>query len=258
MQPASRNEITLLRKLKLRKHRQKEQLFVVEGFRAVHQLLANGIVEVLTVFTEERFVEELIRSNGFSEKLRTLGKEDLDHVVDTETPQGILALCRMPVEPDSNELFDLPSGVIIAFDRIQDPGNAGTMIRTAAWFGVQGILLSSGSVDVYNPKVVRSTAGATGTIPILSGDLEEMLHQAEQNDWQVMLMDGSADAFSIREVHPYKKSILLIGNEANGVDPKLFGPQRMNVRIDGEEQEHIESLNAAIALGIGLFELFAR
>ncbi len=255
MQAASRNEITLLRKLKLRKHRQKEQMFVVEGFRAVYQLLANGIVDVVSVFTEERFVEELTKTNGFGEKIRILSKEDLDHVVDTETPQGIIALCNMPSEPVAADLFNIQKGVIVAFDRIQDPGNAGTMIRTAAWFGAQGILLSYGSVDVYNPKVVRSTAGATGTIPVLSGEMNDLLKDAEASGWQVIMLDASAESFSIREVHPPDKSLLLIGNEANGVDPKLYSPERMKVRIAGEEQVHVESLNAAIALGIGLFEL---
>jgi tRNA G18 (ribose-2'-O)-methylase SpoU len=81
------------------------------------------------------------------------------------------------------------------------------------------------------------------------------LKEAEDKGWQVIMLDGSEDSFSITEVHPPDKCILLIGNEANGVDPELFSPRRMKVRIDGEDQEHVESLNAAIALGIGLFEL---
>lgn len=137
-------------------------------------------------------------------------------------------------------------------DAIQDPGNLGTIIRTAAWFGVSGIVFGEGCVDPFHPKVVRSTAGATGTVSFLKGNLEPLFRDLESSGWHVYLLDGSARAREIRTVRPGKKSILIAGNEANGIRPELFCSNRSPVRIGGDSAT-VESLNAAVALGISLF-----
>ena len=254
MQKASNNDLTLIRKLKLRKHREKEKLFFVEGERAVIQLVRNGLVEVEQIFLEESLIPLFEAYPSYKPKLKLLDRDSKEDVYSTETPQGILAICRMPDELGLDDILN-QSGLIVAFDRIQDPGNAGTMMRTAAWFGVSAMLISKGSVDMYNPKVARSTAGATGSIPIFSGELSDMLLKAEEKDWKVLLLDGGNNSVSIQEIEVSEKQILVIGNEANGVDKSLFSQSRNAVRIDGDKQEQVESLNAAIALGIGLFKL---
>lgn len=251
MRNASNNEIKLLRKLARKKYRENEQRFVVEGERAVEQVLENGLVEVETVFV----VEGKAVSDEWSAFSASIEADVLDEVADTENPQGILAVCKMPDEISTNELRE-KSGIIVATDAIQDPGNMGTILRTAAWFGAKALIAGKGNVDVYHPKVVRSTAGATGSIPVLSGELEEIFTELEANGWQILLLDGGAESVSLRSVQPAKKTIIVVGNEGNGISESLLHSDRTKVRIESAPgQDKVESLNAAIAVSIALWGL---
>lgn len=256
MRKASNNEIKLLRKLNRKKYREKEQRFIVEGERAVEQVVENDLIEVETVFIGERFEVQEARFKGLD--VCILEDEVFTEVADTETPQGILAVCKMPEEIKLDKL-SIESGIIVATDAIQDPGNMGTILRTAAWFGAKALIAGKGSVDVYHPKVVRSTAGATGSIPVLAGDLEEVFSELERSGWQVMLLDGGDSAESLQSVQPISKTILVVGNEGNGISEKLLNSGRKKVKIESAPgQEKVESLNAAVAVSIALWKLHSR
>ena len=203
MRKASNNEVKLLRKLARKKYREKEQRFIVEGERAVEQVLENGLVEVETVFIEESLKVPGERFQGV--ELCRLEEGVFAEVADTENPQGILAVCKMPRETHPDKLA-LESGIIVATDAIQDPGNMGTMLRTAAWFGAKALIAGKGSVDVYHPKVVRSTAGATGSSPVISGDLEQVFEELEQSGWEIILLDGGEESMNLESVQPAKKN----------------------------------------------------
>jgi TrmH family RNA methyltransferase len=178
-----------------------------------------------------------------------------DEVTDTDNPQGILALCKMPDEASVNDLKE-NEGVIVATDAIQDPGNLGTIIRTSAWFGSKALLSGKGSVDVYNPKVVRSTAGATGALPVISGDLNEILSELESSGWKTLLLDGNPGATALNELPVHNKTILVVGNEANGIDKSLITPDRTRVLIPCPSSGNpVESLNAAVAMSIALWSV---
>ncbi|MFD2531615.1 TrmH family RNA methyltransferase [Gracilimonas halophila] len=251
MRKASNNEIKLLRKLARKKYREKEQRFVVEGERAVEQVVGNGLIEVETVFVVEgRAVsDQLSAFSVFVEEAVFV------EVADTENPQGILAVCKMPDEIRPQKLAE-ETGIIVATDAIQDPGNMGTILRTAAWFGAKALIAGKGSVDVYHPKVVRSTAGATGSIPVLTGDLEAVFSELERSGWQVMLLDGGGSAEPLRSIQPAEKTILVVGNEGNGINENLLNSGRKKVKIEsGSAQEKVESLNAAVAVSIALWGL---
>lgn len=233
-------------------------MFLIEGSRAVEQIISNGIVEVSALFFDESqsyWMEkpwsEIIA--GYSSA--KINKEHFEEVSDTDNPQGVLAICRIPAETGIEDLAD-QTGVILATDRIQDPGNLGTMVRTAAWFGAKGLLCGKGTVDLFHPKVVRSTAGATGTLNYKNAELYSLLSEMESRGWRVLILDGGQDASDIRTIEASGKTILLVGNEANGVAPALFTKQRKSIRIaSAAGQKHVESLNAAIAAGIALFAL---
>ncbi|MFV1883295.1 MAG: TrmH family RNA methyltransferase [Balneola sp.] len=252
MRPASNAQIKLLRKLSQRKYREKEGLLIVEGERAVEQVLENGVIEVQSVFVEEGLaVSFQLTDNSFS-----LPKKTFTELADTETPQGILAVCKIPEPVSMNKLQDLDSGVIVATDAIQDPGNLGTIIRTASWFGSKAILLGKGTVDIFNQKVVRSTAGATGVLPYLSGGLNEDLQKLEESGWNILLLDGNSGAEPISELPKAKKTLLVVGNEANGITPSLINPKRKRVLIPSNNgPKAVESLNAAVALSIALWSV---
>lgn len=258
MKEISNNRLTLLRKLNRKKYREQERLFVIEGARAVEQIIHNGRVEIVELFFDV--------SQGYWEQPNwgdpaehysssTVNRRDFREISDTDTPQGVLALCRMPSEAPVDELAE-QTGILLATDRIQDPGNLGTMVRTAAWFRAAGLISGKGTVDLFHPKVVRSTAGATGSLLYRNGELHNLLPELESRGWQVLILDGGEESIDIRKVKPGGKSILLAGNEANGVNPQLFTEQRTPVRINpAPGRKEVESLNAAIATAIALFAI---
>lgn len=179
MKPAliSNRKLTLLRKLNRKKYRRLKYLFLAEGERAVRQIIKNGLVAIDELFFDESqqfWQQEPWKSLASAIHSSIILKRDFDSVSDTENPQGVIALCKMPEEAQP-EILASQSGVMIAADAVQDPGNLGTMIRTASWFSVNGILSGKGTVDLFHPKVVRSTAGATGVIPYINGNLSELL-----------------------------------------------------------------------------------
>ncbi len=232
---------------------------MVEGERAVEQVIDNGVVEVENLFFDKS--QQLWNSSFWSEKAEWFSSALVDtdsfsEVTDTDNPQGILALCRIPQEADLQN-FAEKEGILVATDRIQDPGNLGTMVRTAAWFGASGLLLGKGTVDLFNPKVVRSTAGTTGTLPFVNVDLKSTLSLFEESGWQVLMLDSSKNAENIRTVDSLAKIILVIGNEANGIAPALLkNPVRRKIEIPTPaKQQQVESLNASIALSIALYAL---
>jgi TrmH family RNA methyltransferase len=251
---ASNNQLKLLKKLLLRKYRKKERLFIAEGVRCVEQILSNEYIKVREVYADESLAGTFSFIPG-NIPVYTTDSRTLADVSDTENTQGILALCEIPEEQSASEIAE-QHGTIVAMDAIQDPGNAGTIIRTAGWFGATGILSGTGTVDTYHPKVVRSTAGATGALPLLSGELTDLLPIFFTAGWSVLLLDGSEHAVNIRTISQKERQLIVIGNEGNGIQKPVLDLGYPTVRIPGHS-DVVESLNAAIACSIGLYELSA-
>jgi len=248
----SNRQLTEWRKLLQGKYRKRENRFIAEGLRCVEQIIQQKRVEVESILLEQGF--ELPQSLPLSEiDVYELATDDFHSVSDTETPQGIIAVCNTPEEA-SHEDLSKRSGVLIAFDAVQDPGNLGTMIRTASWFNVSGLIFGNGTVDPFHPKVVRSTAGATGAIPYLKNDLVDTLKHFEETGWKVSVLDGGAKSVSLHQSKSTGKDLLIIGNEGNGVNQQLM-KNRQRIRIDGNP-DNVESLNAAVALSIALYQFY--
>ena len=255
MKKISNRQLTLLRKLNQKKYREQEQLFFIEGSRAVEQVLENQVLDLqLLCFDESQNYWE---GNPWDKYISIyesvlLSSSEFEEVCDTNNPQGVLAVCSMPNEVEVNELAER-EGIILATDAVQDPGNLGTIIRTASWFGVKGIISGKGTVDLFHPKVVRSTAGSTGSISYKNGSLDEDLSLLGKKGWQVVLLDGGDGAVDLKTVKAHSKTVLVVGNEANGIDDSLIKPNRVRAKIiSPTEQEKVESLNAAIATSIAL------
>lgn len=257
---ASNRQQTLLRKLNRKKYRYKERLFLIEGARAVQQLVENGAITVRTLFFDEsqRYWEQE-SWKAASQKLAaaTLSADLFAEVSDTDTPQGVLALCEMPDEISLDELA-AKNGIVVALDALQDPGNLGTIIRTAGWFNVAGIISGKGTVDLFHPKVVRGTAGATGTIPFLNGELSEVFDALEQRNWQIFLLDAGADSVPLDEISSIEKAVVVVGNEGHGISDGLLKGGRVRLKIPEGGAQHVESLNAAVAASIALYDLSAK
>ena len=252
LQKASNSQVKLLRKLGQKKYREKEGLFLVEGERAVQQFLENKTVRMVDFFVVQG---KELPSFLTTQKCYELDSELFSELTNTETPQRVLAVCKIPGEISIDLLKD-QEGVIIATDSIQDPGNLGTIIRTATWFGAKGLILGKGTVDMFNPKVVRSMAGATGVIPFLNSELNPVFELLEQSGWEVLFLDGNPGAESLNMTKLADKTVLVVGNEANGIDPGLITTGRKRVMIPSQgTQKTVESLNAAIALSIALYAI---
>ncbi len=246
MKKASNKQLTLLRKLRSKKYREQEKLFIAEGERAVNQLIDSKKVQLHSIF-----VEEQVPMN--SHEAYTLDSTQFEEISNTENPQGVLGIFHIPAPIAVEELKE-QKGVIVAVDAIQDPGNLGTIFRTASWFNATAFISGKGTVDMFNPKVVRSTVGATGAIPFLSADLASALTLLEASGWKVVLLDGNPGSIPISEITLQEKIILVVGNEANGIDSSLITTNRVRALIPAsDEQNAVESLNAAVALSIGLW-----
>ena len=249
---ASNNQIKEWKKLLRGKYRKKEGLFLAEGIRCVEQIIENNFLMVRELLVEN---QADLTSIQWSEEIPIyeLSSDQFLTISDTESPQGIIAVCEIPDEAKIGELSKT-EGIIVAIDAIQDPGNLGTIIRTAAWFGVSGIVFGDGSVDPFHPKVVRSTAGATSSLPYMKGSLNPLLDEFDAQGWEIVLMDAGRSSIPLQTYSSSSKIALVIGNEANGIDSSLFKNGRTSLKITGST-ESVESLNAAIALSIALFSL---
>lgn len=255
---ASGRQIAMLRNMRRKKYRREQSLFLAEGRRTVMQILGNGRVEVLTIFLDETNIETLLPLLDRSDTgidIRLLQHDVFTGVADTEHTQGILALCRVPQMSEIRE-WSRPRGYIIALDGLRDPGNMGTIIRTATWFGASGLILSHDTVDPFHPKVVRSTAGATGSLPYYVGDLTESLINLSQLGWKIFFLEDREGGNMLESDISADGVVLVVGSEAMGIRLDRSRVIGRSIRIPkaGDHSE-VESLNAAVAASIALYVL---
>lgn len=259
--------------LRKRSERYKRGLFIIEGLRAVTQVIQNNLLQIEDVIVDENVFHNQNLHDEFKlllggslplSMIHSVSSTLFDELSDTENAQGVMAVASMPDTSASHDMLE-KQGIILAADRIQDPGNLGTMIRSAVWFGACGLVMAPGTVDLFNPKVVRGTAGATGVLPWLETKLTAFFKEAIQSGWTIHIMDGGADARSWKRVSATGKDILVAGNEAGGVSEELSAfsqreghcqkvridaPERPASEISGKKSAGVESLNVAVAAGI--------
>ena len=230
--------------------RKEEGVFVVEGFKMLKEA------------PKDRVVKAYVSASALAEPTCQEILEDLsfeaveDHVFtqmsDTQTPQGVLAIIRRQ-EPDPDQLLDQPGPFLLLIENLQDPGNLGTMIRTAEGAGVTGILISRESVDLYNPKTIRSTMGALYRMPFLYvDDLKETIHTLKEQN--IKSYAAHLDGKNTYDKEDYRQgTAFLIGNEGNGLREEIAQCADTWIRIPMCGQ--VESLNAAVAATVLMFEV---
>jgi TrmH family RNA methyltransferase len=243
----SRQKRTDIRKLSTKKHRISSGQFIAEGRRSVEQILRNGRLKVVAVITDGREAPDT------ASPVHILTKADFAALRTTEQSQGVIAICERPPPMAASELIRA-TGVVLAVDGLQDPGNLGTLIRTAAWFGVAGLFLGSGTADPFQPKVVRSTAGATGAVPYATGDIRSFLREAASAGRPVYALDGGPASSGLTEIKPDPAAVLVVGNEGMGLSDEVRAAGYRSVAIRGLS-DVVESLNAAVAAAIALHHM---
>lgn len=250
-----------MRNMRRKKYRKEQSLFLAEGERTVIQILENGIVDVVTIFLDQTNAGTMLQQIGHvgeGYSIYAIPPDIFTEVSDTEHPQGILALCRIPKMSDL-EAWQSPHGCLVALDGLRDPGNMGTIIRTASWFGASGLILSSDTVDPFHPKVVRSTAGATGTLPYNIGDLNNSLRRLNEVGWKILFLEDRQGSEPIRSGLVGDGSVLVIGSEAHGISVDQKKVTGKSIRIPtGANHSNVESLNAAVAASIALYEFMKK
>ncbi|MBS4208817.1 RNA methyltransferase [Bacillus sp. FJAT-50079] len=231
------------KKLLTKKGRDQHNLYIVEGFHLVEEAIKKATVEEIMI--EEGLDRTSIPEN-FS--ITIISSEISRHISDTETPQGIFAICRK-----SQPGIDLSTHKrLLLFDRVQDPGNIGTMIRTAEAAGMDAVIFGEGSGDLYNPKVIRSAQGSHFHINTAIGNLHEWVEKIKEEGMPVYgtALEGASPYTDAAATDAFA---LIVGNEGAGVAPDLLTKTTKNLYIPIYGQS--ESLNVAIAAGILLYHL---
>jgi TrmH family RNA methyltransferase len=220
-----------------KKFREKEGVFVAEGPKLVKELL-KAEFEVQEIYALK---EWLVENRKFIKSGETIeiSEAELKGISFMTTPQAVLALVKMPAPTT----FVTKGKIILALDAIQDPGNLGTIIRTADWFGVHHIICSKDSVDVFNPKVVQATMGSIARVNVIYADLYSWLKKEKNGRIYAAVLRGK----DLRKIE-IKAGIILIGNESKGIRPELLDLANEKITIPGIGKA--ESLNAAVATGI--------
>ncbi len=248
--PQIKNLVQLQKKPKAR---EEQGAFVTEGIKMFEESKDGGYLikaYVSESFYEEKRTEKPDYFTGFPYETVTDGV--LKEASDTLTPQGIMAVVKKPVY-DFNQIITAPEANLVLLEDIRDPGNLGTILRTAEGAGITGIILSKSSVDMYNPKVIRSTMGAIYRMPfIYVGDFKAALDQIKKN--RIFVYAAHLEASRAYDEIDYPgKCAVLIGNEANGLSDEIAGMSDQYIKIP--MAGNVESLNAAIAAAILMYEV---
>lgn len=247
--------IQWVRKLQAQsKARRQEQVFVVEGVRLVEEALQAGWVVRQVLYVPdvgERGLALVERFQQFGVPVEQVSTGVMEAASDTQTPQGVLAVIELRTLP-------LPLGVdfLLVADGLRDPGNLGTLLRTAAAAGVQGVLLPPGAMDPFSPKVLRSAMGAHFRLPVLNLEwerIQEILQPSEEEQrFQVFLAD-SAGGIAYTQADFTRPTALIVGGEAEGAGAQAdeIADAHLHIPMPGK----MESLNAAVATAVLLFEV---
>jgi len=232
------------------KYRRETGFFVIEGIR---MFLETPLKLLDKVYVSEEFMK---KSNN-ADRVKKLPHEVIADQVfkkmsGTSTPQGILAVVKMP-SYDIEELMDKEDAFFLILNSVQDPGNIGTMIRTAEAAGVTAVIMDKGCADIWGPKVVRSTMGSIYRVPFyVTEDLPSLLDKMKTKGVKLIAGHlGGIEYFSQTEYG--EKSGILIGNEGNGLSQEIADKAEMLVRIPMEGK--VESLNAAISAALFMYEV---
>ncbi|MES2575104.1 MAG: RNA methyltransferase [Bacteroidota bacterium] len=235
----SKNQIKLITSLQQKKYRQTNQLFFAEGIKVIQELVASNF-ELVHLYTTQNDFEGVSK-----EKKIIISETDLKKISALATPNTCLALFKIPAEKKVIE-----SGLILALDSIRDPGNLGTILRLCDWFGIDQLICSKETVDIYNPKVVQATMGSIARVNVNYIDLESFLNQTKLPVFGTF-MNGT----NIYKTDLPNEGIIIMGNEANGISPQLekLAKKRLTIPRFGNLQK-TESLNVATATAIILSE----
>jgi len=235
----SKNQIKLITGLQQKKYRHANEMFFAEGVKVIGELLASDFELDHLYETENLFTEVPVS------KKTNIGESDLKKISALSTANNCLAVFKIPKQKKLVE-----AGLILALDDIRDPGNLGTILRLCDWFGIEQLVCSHETVDLYNPKVVQATMGSISRVAVHYTDLENFLKQT-----QLPVFGTFMDGKNIYKQKLPDAGIIVMGNEANGISEKIekTATERLSIPRFGNLKQ-TESLNVATATAIILSE----
>lgn len=241
----TRQQLKLIQSLQHKKFRKTYGLFIVEGLKMVQELLRSQFIVEYLVVSQSWKAENLNFDFG-TDTAEVIPDKDYKPLSNFTTPPGILAVARIPKNSANNFEID---GLVLVLDGISDPGNMGTIIRTAEWFGVKALVCSLDATDVWQPKVVQATMGSVFRIPVFQAELQSFFNSIEKGiPVYGALLEGQ-NLFS-EKFDRHKPALLVIGSESHGireaVKPFITDP----LTIPAHSSSEAESLNASVATAI--------
>lgn len=246
----SKNKIKYIRSLELKKNRKEEGVFVAEGHKLVGDLLGHFPCKLLIA------LPSWLQKNTYiiADEVIEVSFDELSRASLLKNPQDVLAVFDQPIYETSIEVMN--QSLCLALDDIQDPGNLGTIIRLADWFGIEHIFCSYGTVDVYNPKVVQATMGALARVKIHYCNLVALISSIKNIPIYGTFLDGN----NIYEETLSNNGLIVMGNEGNGVSEEVSRliNKRLYIPNYPSSRETSESLNVAIATAVTCAEFRRR
>ena len=231
-------KIKNIKKLNTKKYRDETNLYLVEGEHLVKEAYENNVLEEL-ILLENTNINLDIKTSYVTENI-------LKYISNLDSPNGIIGICK-------KKKNTLKGNKIVILEDIQDPGNLGTIIRSSVAFNVDTLVLSSNTVDLYNPKVIRATQGMIFKLNIIiENNLEELIKNLKQNNYTIYTTNVK-NGNSLKTIEKKDKLAIIMGNEGNGVSDKLNLLADEYLYID--MNKNCESLNVAVATSIILYEL---
>ncbi len=242
----SKAQISLIQALQHKKFRIQHNLFVVEGIKSVLEF-THSPYKVQKIFSTADAHTKLDKIPQ-NIKCEIVSDATFSKISSLKNPQGTLALVELPSSPENINPARLKGHHSVVLDDVQDPGNLGTIIRTAEWFGISHIICSKNTVDAFNPKVVQATMGALSRVTIDYVDIEEFINTVSLPTFAAVL-----DGQSIYTTDFGQEGLIIMGNEGNGIRPSLL--ENINHKVTIPRIGQTESLNVAIATTVFCSEL---
>ena len=240
----SKTLLKLIKSLELKKFRKEYGLFVAEGGKTVCDLI-NLNLEAKHIIATKEWLEnhKEIKNNNICE----VSEEELKRASFLRTPQGVLAVFKQPQY--DIDITTPEQELCLALDNVQDPGNLGTIIRIADWFGIENIFCSSGTVDAYNPKTVQATMGAIGRVKVHYVDLPSFIERVKE---RAPLYGTFLDGENIYDKELENRGVIIMGNEGNGISKECGKhiTERLFIPNYPTGRETSESLNVSVATAI--------
>ena len=241
----SKSQISYIKSLHQKKYRKESGIFIIGGIKSIIEFI-NSNYQIHSIYYTAPYVSSLPKTNA-NIKLFEVNNAELEKISTLQTPQGILALIHIPIQ-QKIDLKSLDNSFSLVLDNVQDPGNFGTIIRTADWFGIEHIICSANTVEVYNPKTVQSTMGSLARVKIHYTDLNLFL-----NEVKLPVFGALLNGNSIYETNWGTEGLILLGNEGHGIGKELI--EKITTPVTIPNFGKAESLSVAVSAAIFCSEL---